>query len=61
MAERGLYASTALADVAAMLIASQPTQHMFSLPNARRMKPPSPQSVPHELRIFQYGSAAPLS
>ena len=50
-------AAVALAE-AVMTMASQPTQHVFSLPKGRRIKPFSPQDVPHELRTFQYGSVA---
>ena len=33
--------------VASMMVASQPTQQALSEPKGRRMKPSSPQSVPH--------------
>lgn len=40
--------------LASMMYASSATPHAFC-PKGSRMKPPSPQFGPHELRTFQYG------
>mmetsp|Transcript_11395 Transcript_11395/g.26324 ORF Transcript_11395/g.26324 Transcript_11395/m.26324 type:complete len:236 (+) Transcript_11395:435-1142(+) len=46
---------------ASIMTASQPTQQAFPAPKGRRMKPLSPQSLPQELRSFQYGGLASMS